>query len=204
MKYFIFICLLVLAASCNTKYNNIDTGLANGDCTDMTMYEYFFLNPYDWDSTILMIDRAGLTDLFEGKREGYETITFFGPTNHSIRLWMLENHYKTVANIPVEICYDMIMRSVVKGYYLRDDILPGRSGTTIPGEGGAIFTGGIGNRFWIYSLKDAYQGVPEGGAKYLYIESLSSRLKINVASTNILTGNGVVHSLHYQYLLGTL
>lgn len=202
--YFKLICLLVLAAACETKYNNIDTGVHNGDHTDRSMYEYFALNRYDWDSTVLMINRAGLADLFEGRREGYEDITFFGPTNHSIRLWMLDNHYKSVSSIPVEICHDMIMRSVVKGRYLRDEIQRGHSGTTIPGEGGVIFTGGIGNRFWIYSLRDDYQSVPESGAVHLHIESLSSRLEIEVASTNILTANGVVHSLHYTYQLGTL
>lgn len=203
MKYFILVITLFLVASCNTKYNNIDTGIAH-NWAGGSMYEYFHSNSYDWDSTILMIDRAGLTDLFEGHREGFEKITFFGPTNHSIRLWMLMNNYKTVNAIPTEICYEMIMRSVVKGLYLRDDIKRGRSAAGIPGEGGQIMVGAFGNQFWIYSFQETYQNVPESGAVVLYIESLSSQLKIDIASTNIITDNGVVHSLHYPYRLGTL
>lgn len=203
MKNIIYILILFLVSSCNTKYNVIDTGIANG-YYDGTMYEYFHSNSYDWDSTILMIDRAGLTDLFEGHREGYEKITFFGPTNHSIRLWMLQNNYNSVDKIPTEVCYQMIMRSVVKGVYMRDDIARGKTANDIPGQGGQIMTGGIGNRFWIYSLQEDYYRVPESGAVLLFIESLSSRLKIDIASTNIETQTGIVHSLHYSYQMGTL
>lgn len=203
MKNIIYILILFLVSSCNTKYNVIDTGIARG-YHDCSMYEYFHTNSYDWDSTILMIQRAGLTDLFEGQREGYEKITFFGPTNHSIRLWMLQNNYNSVDKIPEDVCYQMIMRSVVKGVYLRDDITRGKSTNDIPGEGGQTLSGDIGNKFWIYSLQEDYYRVPESGAVLLYIESFSSRLKIDIASTNIQTQNGVVHSLHYSYQMGTL
>lgn len=203
MKHIIYLFFLFLLFSCETKYNNIDTGIANGN-HNCNMMEYFATDSYDWDSTVLMIRRAGLEDVFEGKREGYEHITFFGPTNHSIRLWMLENDYKTVNSIPTDICHDMIMRSVVTGLWMRDDFPRGVIGTSIPGEGGITLTGGIGNRFWIFSKKEPYHSVPEGGPVVLYIQSYSSRLQINIASTNIQTLTGVVHSLDYAYQLGTL
>lgn len=203
MKYLIYICLIFLVASCNTKYNNVDTGIAYGN-HDCSMMDYFYTDSYDWDSTVLMIKRAELADLFEGKREGYERITFFGPTNHSIRLWMLDHGYSNVNSIPKDICYDMIMRSVVSGVWSRNDIPRGKSSTSIPGEGGMILTGGIGNRFWIFSIKETYQNIPESGPVILYIESCTSMLKIDIASTNIQTLTGVVHSLDYGYQLGTL
>ena len=50
---------------------------------DCSMWEYLHTQPYDWDSTIIMIEHAGLKELFEGQGE-HEQITFFGVTNLSI------------------------------------------------------------------------------------------------------------------------
>lgn len=125
MKYIIFMAIFFLLMSCNTKYNIIDTGLANGKF-DGNMYEYLQSSSYDWDSTRLMIERANLVDLFEGKRAGYEEITFFGPTNHSIRRYMLEKGISSIAEMDEEFCYKMIMECVVKGKHMRDDIPRGK------------------------------------------------------------------------------
>jgi len=51
-------------SSC-TKYNFDDTGLANGK-HDMTMWEYFKGDSYNWDSLCVMTERAGLVSLFQG------------------------------------------------------------------------------------------------------------------------------------------
>lgn len=125
MKYIISIVGLFLLVSCNTKYNMIETGLVNGKF-DGNMYEYLQSNRYDWDSTRLMIKRAHLVDLFEGKREGFEQITFFGPTNHSIRRYMIEKNIPSIAEMEVDTCYKMIMQCVVKGKHMRDDIPRGK------------------------------------------------------------------------------
>lgn len=117
--------IFFLLMSCNTKYNIIDTGLANGKF-DGNMYEYLQSGSYDWDSTRLMIERANLVDLFEGKRAGYEEITFFGPTNHSIRRYMIEKGISSIAEMDEEFCYKMIMECVVKGKHMRDDIPRGK------------------------------------------------------------------------------
>lgn len=205
MKFILAIIILVTLFSCETKYNIIDTGLANGD-HHCSMYEYFKGDPSNWDSTRLMIDRAGLRDLFEGDHPDYDSITFFGPTNMPIRRWMIVQNYKKISDIPVEICKQEILRHVVKGIYLRDDIARGvkGSGSEI-GTGGQILTGGIGNEFWIYSFRETYYNVPDAGTVNLYILSLSdSRMKIDVASTNIRTYTGIVHSLSDYYTFGTL
>ena len=78
MKNIGIILVLLSLFSCETKYNYIDSGLANGRF-DGTMYDYLHSNSYDWDSTLLLVERAGLEDLFQGKQGGYEKITFFGP-----------------------------------------------------------------------------------------------------------------------------
>ena len=49
------------------------------------MYEYLHSDSYNWDSLLMFIDYLGLEEYFTGKKAGYEEITFFGPTNHSIR-----------------------------------------------------------------------------------------------------------------------
>ena len=68
-----------------------------------------------------------------------------------------------------------------------------------------IFTGEMGNRFWIYYFQESYEKVPGVGAVVLYIVSLETGgTQIDVASTNIEPTNGVVHSLHYNFVLGNL
>ena len=79
--------MIVAFCSC-TKYNYIDGGIANG-VHDCTMWEYFHTDSYNWDSTIIMIEHAGLKSLFDGTGE-YEQITFFGLTNLSILRYMMD------------------------------------------------------------------------------------------------------------------
>lgn len=205
MRQIILILIVWACAACETNYNIIDTGLANGR-HDCSMYEYFKNDPRNWDSLRLMIERADLVDLFEGKREGYKEITFFGPVNYAFIRYMIKNKYNSIQDIPVEICKDMVMRHVVVGKYMRDEIERGIPGEgSEPGDGGQYMTGGIGNQFWIYSYRDSYNNVPDAGAVFLYIVSLSGQgAKIDVASTNIEPNGGVVHSLSDVYELGTL
>lgn len=227
MKYILFMTIFFLLVSCNTKYNIIETGLANGKF-DGNMYEYLLSNRYNWDSTRLMIERANLVDLFEGKRDGFEQITFFGPTNHSIRRYMLDEGISSIAEMDEEFCYEMIMRCVVKGKYMRDDIPFGKNTASEDdgdddfdeyyeyddegdhtdenqGTGGTVLMGALGNRFWIYSFRESYNDVAGVGAVVLYIKSLETGgTMIDVASTNIEPTNGVVHSLHYNFTLGDL
>ena len=183
------------------------------------MYEYFQANHYDWDSLVLMIDRAGLKDVFTGERAGYEEITFFGPTNHTIRLWMYKSEqrwdselqqmvvikkaYNRVDEIPVEDCRRLVMEHVVKGIYMRDDIPEGTLAESGDREGGMTLTGVEGNSFWIFSFRGMYQGIAGQGAVSLKLISEIGQ-EIKVASSNLESDNGVVHSLHYDYPFGTL
>ena len=84
MKQFILLGILLSAFVSCTKYNQIDTGLAKAKFNG-NMYEYFQSNSYDWDSLLVLIEYTGVKEYFTGEKEGYENITFFGPTNHSIR-----------------------------------------------------------------------------------------------------------------------
>ena len=204
MKNIGLLLILFSLFSCETKYNYIDTGLANGRF-DGTMYDYLHSSSYDWDSTLLLVERAGLRDLFQGKQTGYEKMTFFGPTNLSILRWMIEQEYDAIQDIPVEVCRDMLLKHVVAGVHKRDDSPRGEQilGQT-QGEGGEVFTNAFGTKFWIYSFRNTYHDIPDVGPVYLKIISFDSRAMIDVASTDIETDNGFVHSLDYSYTLGQL
>ena len=165
------ILVLLSLFSCETKYNYIDSGLANGRF-DGTMYDYLHSNSYDWDSTLLLVERAGLEDLFQGKQVGYEKITFFGPTNLSILRWMIEQGYNAIREIPEATCRELILRHVVAGIHWRDDIPRGEQilGET-QGKGGKVFTSAFGTKFWVYSFQDTYHDIPDVGPVYLYVTS---------------------------------
>ena len=89
IKSYIHIALLLcigLALGSCTKWNYHDGGVAYG-VHDCSMWDYFKKQPRDWDSTRVMIQHAGLQDLFEGKGE-YGQITFLAPSNLAIMTYM--------------------------------------------------------------------------------------------------------------------
>lgn len=204
MKNIVFCLCMFTLLSCETKYGYIDTGLANGKF-DGDMYEYLHSSSYDWDSTLVLVNRAGVQDLFRGKEAGYEKITFFGPTNLSILRWMIQKGYNSLNEVPVDSCRKLIMKHVVAGEYMRDDIPRGAVviGKT-QGEGGVVLKNAWGTQFWVYSYQEPYKDIPETGPVVLYVRSLDTSKSIDVASTNIETDSGVVHSLDYYYTLGEL
>ena len=114
------IVVMVLCLCSCTKYNYINGGTANG-IHDCTMWEYFHTNSYDWDSTVVMIEHAGLKSLFDGTGE-YKQITFFGLTSNSILRYMLENNYERVTDIPVGKCQDIIQKLVAPKRIMLNDV----------------------------------------------------------------------------------
>lgn len=221
--------LIILAAaifcifSCDTKFDTIDTGVANGRFNG-NMYDYLASDSYNWDSIRLMIDKAGLTDLFKGTRAGYEKITFFGPTNHSIRRWMIDNHpdninlwrdkdgnkHLTIADLTIEQCHDFVMRHVLKGKTMREEFPYGKLtyddwGYLTNVNGGGEFTAELGNKVWICCAQIAYKDIVEAGPKVLKIRPVTNYgygAMIEVASADIEPDNGVVHALQYSYTFG--
>lgn len=196
--------ICILGFSCQ-KQDFIDTGKANGKF-DGSMMDYLKSDSYNWDSTVLVIERAGLEDLFEGNDPEHPEITFLGCTNLSILRWMLQetwtkDRYNKVSDIPVDDCREFILRHVISGKYLKDDIPKGISN---PKEGGKDFSTLGTNSLWLYTYTDAWNGVPDKGPTHLYVESYTAESKIDVASSDIQCDNGVVHSLHYDYTFGDI
>ena len=199
------IVVMVLCLCSCTKYNYINGGTANG-IHDCTMWEYFHTNSYDWDSTVVMIEHAGLKSLFDGTGE-YKQITFFGLTSNSILRYMLENNYERVTDIPVGKCQDIIQKLVAPKRIMLNDVPRGnriQSGGGIESAfveyDGLVFDCIRGSLF-LWTQRMAYNDIEDTGEIALYIASRNQEGTRNerVASTDIQTTNGVVHSLNYDF-----
>ena len=199
------IVVMVLCLCSCTKYNYINGGTANG-IHDCTMWEYFHTNSYDWDSTVVMIEHAGLKSLFDGTGE-YKQITFFGLTSNSILRYMLENNYERVTDIPVGKCQDIIQKLVAPKRIMLNDVPRGnriQSGGGIESAfveyDGLVFDCIRGSLF-LLTQRMAYNDIEDTGEIALYIASRNQDGTRNerVASTDIQTTNGVVHSLNYDF-----
>ena len=205
-KILLAISIALTIVSCTTDYNMNNTGLANGKF-DGTMYDYFHSDSYNWDSLIIMIDRAGLQDLFNGEVEGYEEITFWGPTNNSIRRWMLEGGTgvpKRLKDLSPEECRKYVMAHVVKGKTMLNDIPRGTINMGSVSGGMTMYGEDNKNEMWVYTEQLPYNGVIDVGAVIIKIRSMRTLVDIDIASCNIEPTTGVVHSLHPNYTLGEL
>lgn len=203
--------LLIGTASC-TDYNFVETGQANG-VHQTTMWGYFQTDAYNWDSLMVMVRHADasagsedmkLQELFEGKTQYGKDITFLGITNHSIRRYLLQNEIDKVADIPAEDCRNFILSSVLDEWIDLDGFLPGKPSTdfnNVIGTGGKEYVTLSGKPLWIYTFSGAYEGVPGAGPTQIFIVSKDSSKKTVVASCNIITQTGIVHSLSYDFTL---
>ena len=181
--YLLALLVLSLFSSC-TKYDFVETGKATS-YHDTTMWEYFQTDSYNWSYLVYMTKRAGLEDLFQGTNTQYgPNITFLGITNHSIRRYL----YRTYGiNEDGTSPADAVDPST-----LTDD------GSTI-GTGGKTYTMASGKQLWLYTFRDTYAGVAGSGANRLHIVSPTTSISRDIASHDIQTRTGVVHSLQYDF-----
>ncbi len=210
---------LLIVGAC-TKYNIIDTGTIDPNYEfSGNMYEYLQADDYNWDLTVQVIDRAGVADVFKGTDANYTKITFFGPTSHSIRRYLLDRGYVTdgvvdVSLVDPEVCKELIMSHVVDGLYMREDIPDGVRSPNFgeAGEGGIIFTGETvkdvndptKSQFWAYTYRGPYEGIPDIGPSIVGILSFNSLSTATLASLDNKCSNGVVHSMQYDFTFGNL
>ena len=66
-KILIGLSMCIVCFACTTKQDVIDGGVSS-PYYDGTIMEYLRSNTEQWGYTVQMIERAGLTDLFEGSR----------------------------------------------------------------------------------------------------------------------------------------
>jgi hypothetical protein len=199
-KIYILLFSIITLFSCQ-KQEFIDTGKANG-VFQGTMLEYMENDSYNWDTTVLVIKRAGLEELFSGNDTDNPQITFLGCTSISIMRYMFPKGYKKVDDIPVDECKELILRHVFPSKIMRGDI---EKGFYLPEKtGGKEYSTIGGNKIWMCRYNQNWGGIPEAGPEKLYIFSVENSTTTDIASTNIETDNGVVHSLHYKYIFGQL
>lgn len=205
----IVIIVLVFAITGCTKFDFVDTGIADGR-HNTTMWEYFHTDSYNWDSLIVMVKHVDasfeaeikLQELFEGKSKYQNNVTFFGITNHSIRRYMLQKGYKTIMEIPAKNCYDFVLSSVLDEVIMLDGFIPGKPSADVNnviGVGGKRYHTLSGKMLWIYTFRGDYEGVPDAGPIQIHIVSEDTQKQTNVASSDIVTNSGVVHSLSYDF-----
>ena len=218
--YLLAFFVLSLLSSC-TKYDFVETGKAKG-YHDTTMWEYFQTDSYNWSYLVYMAKRAGLEDLFQGKSTAYgPNITFLGITNHSIRRYLYRTYGSDTATDPIDpsklteeetmklidrmsvaTCRSLILDCVIpKERLLLEDFPAGRKSAdgSAVGTGGKTFTMASGKQLWLYTFRDTYAGVAGAGANRLHIVSPSTSISRDIASHNIQTRTGVVHSLQYDF-----
>lgn len=197
MRKYLLILGVLFCLACEDNY--IDTGISNGK-HNCSMYDYLCSDSYNWDSTRLIIERAELKYMFDGTNREYENITFFGPTNHSIRMWMINNGYKCVSDIPVDICRDYIKKYIYKdGKLMRVDFLFEVKGTS---EGGSRIVKLDGGEIRVFRRSTDWGAAVGGGAEELYVQSYVYGVTNRIASADIETLTGVVHSLSYTHVFG--
>ena len=120
-KLLVTMIVLLLIGGCSTNWNFENTGLAK-EHFDGNMYEYLKSDSYNWDSIRLIIEKAELVPLFEGK----DPITFIGPTNHSVRKWMNDKFINCINDIDKDACIKIVKDHLFAGKILRDDIPQGK------------------------------------------------------------------------------
>ncbi|OKZ20609.1 MAG: hypothetical protein BHV81_01960 [Butyricimonas synergistica] len=214
ISIFVLVIVVFFLVGC-TKENFIKSGVCDGRFNG-SLLEYMEApgHSYDWDSTALMVRHAGdeVIRLFEGQHPDYPEITFFGPTNHSVRRYMLQNGIKRVEDLDPGWCKEILLKHIVKGKIYRDDVTAGKSGgsqtgeegETVVGEGGDILETIVRTKIWVYSFRESYSGIEDLGANSLYLKSFDQGILLEIVSTDIEPDNCVVHSLSYAYTLGEI
>lgn len=201
-----FVCLVLGMGGC-VKDNFIKSGLHNGRF-DGSLLEYLKApgHSYDWDSTARLVEQAGpdMVRLFEGKDTEHPEITFLGPTNHSIRRYMLENDIERISDMEPDVCKDLLLQCIIDGKLYRDDVPRGKydEDEAMPGEGGKYYPTLSGSTVWLYTHQQTLQGIPDVGAVSLGVYSQSAFRDFSIASSNIEPDHCVVHSLSYNFTLG--
>ena len=113
-----------------------------------------------------------------------------------------EETMKLIDRMSVATCRSIILDCVIpQEKLLLEDFPAGRKaadGSTI-GTGGKTYTMASGKQLWLYTFRDTYAGVAGSGANRLHIVSPTTSISRDIASHDIQTRTGVVHSLQYDF-----
>ena len=198
--FYVFLVLWGVATGCGNDFYH-DSGLADGK-HDCTVWEYLQTDHYNWDSVIVMIEHAGLKDVFDGTNPEFKQITFFAPTNLSVNQFLFKTTgetgdmvYSSVKDVPVELCRKMLLAHVLNRRMMKEDFDYEVKGTL---TGGTMVTTIGGVELRVYRTRTPYNGIPDIGPESLFFHAVTSGHIAMVASADIEMMNGVVHSLSYM------
>lgn len=198
MKYILILIVAVLVSACE-KQDVYDSGLADGRF-DGSVLEYLESGTGRWDSIVVAIRHADLAEVFNGTDPQLKDgITFFGPTNNSIRQFLYktvdadgEVLYKCIEDMPVDLCRKMVLSYVVPQKMMKSEFDFENKGTL---TGGTEVETLSGVKLRVYRIKSDYGTAADAGPVSMAFESLPSGHIANIASADIEPDNGVVHSL---------
>ena len=109
--------------------------------------------------------------------------------------------------MPFELCRELILKHVVVGKYLKENIGFRNMDYAIHAkeqDGGTTFTCIGKNQVIAYLERNTYKGIPEAGAIEMFLYSVTVGKMIPLATPNIQPKNGVVHALNYGYDFGKI
>ncbi|CDF80181.1 conserved hypothetical protein [Formosa agariphila KMM 3901] len=166
--------------------------------SDKTIYEYLLTDDYNWDLTVQMIEHAGLTDVFNGIDPNYPQVMFMGLTSHSIRKWIYTQNLESVSQTDPEVCRQILLNHLFEDVYLRDEI-------PLIQDGGVYITSIGGAEIQLFTEEDIdlIYGVGPVLVKFNSADGTSIRFA-QIASADIHPSNGIVHSMHYDYIIDKL
>ena len=199
--------VLLCMVACEPRQDVFGEGMLASPYHDCSIMQYLRNDPYNWDLTVEMIERGGLTDLFEGEVDSLPEITFLGFTKFSVMRYIWDAGQDSVAQLGVTECRDMVLRHVIKGKHLKSSIAYQSDFTLVVDENQKVGTDLVtlkGNRLRFYQIAEDYFNVPQGGAWHMLIWSFTANVKVPTGSCDIQPLNGVVHSLGGNYNLGRI
>ncbi len=204
LKYVIVISLSIVIFAC-TKQEVIDTGISS-PYYDGSIMQFLRSDKYNFGMTVEMIERGGLVDLFEGKVDTCQELTFLAFKTHTVYLFLLDNNLDSVAQLQPEFCRDIVLRHVINGKHIKGDInYRNLDYNFTAGEiteekaGGSIFTTLDDAQVFLYREKSDYEGVPNMGPEFLYAYSITEKTYLPMATPDIQPHNGVIHALTPYY-----
>jgi putative lipoprotein len=205
-KLWINIVLAGILVACDTKQDVWNTGICSPyhDCSIM---EYLRGDDYNWELTVELIERAELTDLFEGQVDSLPEITFWGFPSYAVLRYLYDNKLESVDEIAVTTARELVLMHVMKGRVLTKDIAKRNEEYYIyePEQtGGTDLYTLMNSHLKAYVDVDDYAYVPDGGASHLFLYSFTKETMIPLSSPDIQPLNGVVHALNYNYVLGKI
>lgn len=214
IKILLVLVISLTIVSCETQQEVIDTGISN-PVFDGTIMDYLRSNDYNWGLTVKIIEKAEITDLFEGQVDTLPEITFLAFTTYSVYNYTFpkwrEEQEPTDEDLlglfSKEEWRELVLKHVFKGKFLKADLPYLDMHYEVFDDeqtGYKEYNSVLGNTIWAYKYKKDYSFLPEKGPEIMGVYSSRARRNIPIATPDIQPRNGVVHAINYDYTLGKI